>query len=315
LKIIVRLVSRINMAFRLLGGCAIAFSISSKALAADHWLPVAPRASVISTVGIEASLCALLPTMSASAVRQVLAFLDAPCTPSPPYSKAAVWIPAEWPLAIDQRVGIMAYADVFLGNSPFNDAINSWLREQRALPLSVNAPIVFAAASTLHHQVNWQLLQTVHETVGPFRGLHGTRTVKFVDGIKFGAFESLAECDRIAISMADVGTILVTKEASRDRLAACFGHRRKSHTYADETMVGITGLDLHSTSQLGELLRQRGVRAVFNSAADPFPGLHQGIALNASAQSARLHLGRFGIDVQATTLTDFAVGSGPHGFS
>jgi hypothetical protein len=282
---------------------------------AGAWLPAVDRNSVISPLGIEASLCGLQPAMSREATSEVMAVLSAKCTAPPSYVSTSIWIPEYWSLSPQVAISISDYGQLERGAEPFNDSIGRWLANLGALPLSNGNPIVFASVSALKYSARWEFSNAGRAYPGPFHGLHRTRTVPFATNIRFATLDEFPECQRVAIDLADGGKVFLTSAIPTDRLERCFEEAQKPYSKASSAAVSLPEVLLQSTTSLRGVLQEHGVRTIFRASSDPFPGLRSDQPLSDVDQSVRFRLDRNGVGVEATTVTDYALTGGgivPH---
>jgi hypothetical protein len=205
-----------------------------------------------------------------------------------------------------------AYGELERGAEPFNDSISRWLAAHRALPLNSRNPIVFASVSALTYVARWKFSNTVRAKLRPFRGLHQTRTVPFATNIRFATLQEFPECRRVAIALADGGTVFLANAVRPDRLEACFEEPPTPYSYASSAVVSLPEIRLESATSLSGILQEHGIRKIFQASSDPFPGLRRGQPLSDVEQSVHFRIDRHGIGVEATTASDYALsGGGP----
>jgi len=277
------------------------------------WLPPVAKTSVISRLGVETSLCALRPAMSAAAASEIEHVVDFSCKPAPAYVAESLWLPSAWSLTPLLEARLRASAEIYRGFPPFNAAIGRWLDDHQALPLPSQEPIVFAAVSVIGYTAAWAFPNVIVEP-GRFHGLHGSKTVPFLHG-HVGVLEDLPACRRVAIPLRDGGHVLLTKLTTAARLQPCMDAPLEPRSPANGARVTFPEVELKQGWQLASLLETLGIRSIFDGSRAPFPGLGRNVAASDIGQSVLMRLDQFGVEVKATTVTDFVLyggGQTPH---
>jgi hypothetical protein len=133
--------------------------------------------------------------------------------------------------------------------------------------------------------------------------------VPFLHG-QIGVFQDLPVCRRVAIDLRDGGHVLLTKLTGPARLQRCMDARIEPRSSANGARVAFPEVELKASQGLAELLKQLGIRSIFEPSKAPFPGLGSKVAASEIDQSVLMRLDQYGVEVKATTVTDFALYGG-----